>query len=241
MPGQVMTLTLSVDHRPVDGAWPPDGSRCWSSCSSTRPRSSPSWSVRCRSHFAETWSQDLNTGPALRVAIAAGKFHGVTSTAMPTGCWRTMIRLAPDGAVISSPDARTASSAYQRKNSAAYAVSPRASAAPCRSPARSGGRARRRARVISSKARRRISARSRGAVAAQPSAAASAASTRGDGVVDGAVGDGGDHLAGRRVETSKRPPSEAATVLPPMQRSSGRSAIWSRAEVSPWWACLLGQ
>ena len=60
-----------------------------------------------------------SAGPILRVAIAAGKFHGVTSTQMPTGCCSTTILLAPDGAVITLPDARTASSAYQRKNSAA--------------------------------------------------------------------------------------------------------------------------
>ncbi len=60
-----------------------------------------------------------SAGPILRVAIAAGKFHGVTSTHTPTGCCRTAIRLAPDGAVMSEPDARTASSAYHRKNSAA--------------------------------------------------------------------------------------------------------------------------
>ena len=58
-------------------------------------------------------------GPILRVAIAAGKFHGVTSTLTPTGWRLTMMRLAPDGAVISEPSIRTASSAYQRKNSAA--------------------------------------------------------------------------------------------------------------------------
>ena len=60
-----------------------------------------------------------SAGPILRVAIAAGKFHGVTSTQMPTGWCSTMILLAPDGAVITWPAARTASSAYQRKNSAA--------------------------------------------------------------------------------------------------------------------------
>ena len=38
-----------------------------------------------------------SAGPILRVAIAAGKFHGVTSTQTPTG-WRiTRMRLAPDG------------------------------------------------------------------------------------------------------------------------------------------------
>src|SRR6202000_1521566 len=58
-------------------------------------------------------------GPIFRVIIAAGKFHGVTSTATPTGCRVTRIRPAPDGAVWSVPATRTASSAYQRRNSAA--------------------------------------------------------------------------------------------------------------------------
>ncbi len=58
-------------------------------------------------------------GPILRVAMAAGKFHGVTRTHTPTG-WRvTRIRFAPDGALVSVPVSLTASSAYQRKNSAA--------------------------------------------------------------------------------------------------------------------------
>ena len=61
-----------------------------------------------------------SAGPILRVAIAAGKFHGVTSTQMPTGCCSTTILLAPDGAVITDcREPRTASSAYHRKNSAA--------------------------------------------------------------------------------------------------------------------------
>ena len=58
-------------------------------------------------------------GPIFRVAIAAGKFHGVMSTLTPTGCRVTRMRLAPDGAVSTEPSIRTASSAYQRKNSAA--------------------------------------------------------------------------------------------------------------------------
>ncbi len=40
-----------------------------------------------------------SAGAILRVAIAAGKFHGVTRTQMPTGSCVTMIWLAPDGAV----------------------------------------------------------------------------------------------------------------------------------------------
>ena len=58
-------------------------------------------------------------GPILRVAMAAGKFHGVTRTLTPTGCRTTRMRLAPDGAVVTEPSMRTASSANQRKNSAA--------------------------------------------------------------------------------------------------------------------------
>ena len=58
-------------------------------------------------------------GPILRVAMAAGKFHGVTRTATPMGWRSTRIRFAPEGAVWMSPMARTASSENQRKNSAA--------------------------------------------------------------------------------------------------------------------------
>ena len=164
-----------------------------------------------------------SAGPILRVAIAAGKFHGVTSTAMPTGCCSTTILLAPDGAVMTEPEPRTASSAYQRKNSAAYAVSPRASgrALPFSSEMRWAISSRR--SVISSNALRRISARSRGAVAAQPAAAASAASTAASAssTVPLATEVSTSPVAGS--STSNRPPSEAGTTLPPMQRSSGRS------------------
>ena len=69
--------------------------------------------------FRITVQPAASAGPILRVAIAAGKFHGVTSTQMPTGWCSTTILLAPDGAVITLPAPRTASSAYQRKNSAA--------------------------------------------------------------------------------------------------------------------------
>ena len=60
-----------------------------------------------------------SAGPSLRVAIAAGKFHGVTITATPIGWYWTRMRLAPPGATASSPLRRTASSENQRKNSAA--------------------------------------------------------------------------------------------------------------------------
>jgi len=58
-------------------------------------------------------------GPILRVAIAAGKFQGVTSAATPTGRLVTMVCVPPAGDSLKSPSGRTASSANQRKNSAA--------------------------------------------------------------------------------------------------------------------------
>ena len=55
----------------------------------------------------------------LRVAMAAGKFHGVTRSETPIGWFSTRIRFLFVGAIASSPGTRTASSANQRKNSAA--------------------------------------------------------------------------------------------------------------------------
>src|SRR5205085_4474727 len=75
--------------------------------------------------LSTTGQPAASAGPILRVAMAAGKFHGVTSTDTPTGCLVTRIRFAPDGAVVRTPSIRTASSAYQRKNSAEYAASAR--------------------------------------------------------------------------------------------------------------------
>ena len=112
-----------------------------------------------------------SAGPIFRVAMAAGKFHGVTSTDTPTGCRVTRIRFAPDGARISTPSIRTASSAYQRKNSAEYVASPRASRRDLPFSAdisRASGSA---LAVISSNALRSTSARARGGVAAHPASA----------------------------------------------------------------------
>ncbi len=68
-----------------------------------------------------------SAGPILRVAIAAGKFQGVTSTETPIGWCSTRMRFAPLGEIDTEPMLRTASSENQRKNSAAYVTSPRAS------------------------------------------------------------------------------------------------------------------
>ena len=69
--------------------------------------------------FSTTVQPAASAGPIFLVAMAAGKFHGVTSTLTPTGWRSTMIRFAPDGASPSDPSFLTASSEYQRKNSAA--------------------------------------------------------------------------------------------------------------------------
>ena len=60
-----------------------------------------------------------SAGPILRVAVAAGKFHGVTSSATPIGWCSVRMRLAPPGAMARRPSRRTASSENQRRNSAA--------------------------------------------------------------------------------------------------------------------------
>ena len=69
--------------------------------------------------FNTTGQPAASAGPILRVAIAAGKFHGVTSTAMPAGLCCATMRAPEAGALEIWPILRTASSAYQRKNSAA--------------------------------------------------------------------------------------------------------------------------
>ncbi len=69
--------------------------------------------------FSTTLQPAASAGPILRVAIAAGKFHGVTSAATPTGRVVTIVRVPPAGDGPKSPSVRTASSANQRKNSAA--------------------------------------------------------------------------------------------------------------------------
>ena len=44
-----------------------------------------------------------SAGPALRVSIAVGKFHGVMAAVVPTGCLTARMRRSPVGAGIVSP------------------------------------------------------------------------------------------------------------------------------------------
>ncbi len=68
--------------------------------------------------LSTTGQPAASAGPILRVAIAAGKFHGVTSTATPAGLCCATTRAPEAGAMYTCPMLRTASSAFQRKNSA---------------------------------------------------------------------------------------------------------------------------
>ncbi|VWB90748.1 hypothetical protein BLA6993_04328 [Burkholderia lata] len=74
-----------------------------------------------------------SAGPALRVIIASGKFHGVIAATTPTGSRVTTICAFGFGLGITSPYMRFASSANHSRKLAAYATSPRASASglPC--------------------------------------------------------------------------------------------------------------
>ena len=60
-----------------------------------------------------------SAGPILRVAIAAGKFHGVISTLHPDRLAQHQDPVGAGRCGLHVAAARTASSAYQRKNSAA--------------------------------------------------------------------------------------------------------------------------
>ena len=58
-------------------------------------------------------------GPALRVIMAAGKFHGVIAAVTPIACLITSKRWFGKVGVKTSPSIRRACSANQRMNDAA--------------------------------------------------------------------------------------------------------------------------
>ncbi len=60
-----------------------------------------------------------NAGPALRVIMALGKFHGVIAAVTPTGSFCTRMRLSPAWAGITSPYRRLPSSANHSRKDAA--------------------------------------------------------------------------------------------------------------------------
>lgn len=69
--------------------------------------------------LSTTVQSAASAGAIFRVTMAAGKFHGVTNAATPTGLWVTTVRAFPAGVCPKEPSVRTASSLNQRKNSAA--------------------------------------------------------------------------------------------------------------------------
>src|SRR4029077_775208 len=69
--------------------------------------------------LSTTGQPAASAGPILRVAMAAGKFQGVTRTAIPAGLCCATMRAPEADAIEIWPILLTASSAYQRKNSAA--------------------------------------------------------------------------------------------------------------------------
>ena len=87
--------------------------------SASRPASASAVSGVSVAGFRTPQQPAASAGATLRVTIAAGKFQGVTRSAVPTGLRTTTIRCAPPGAVAIEPSMRTASSEYQRRNSAA--------------------------------------------------------------------------------------------------------------------------
>ena len=77
--------------------------------------------------FKTTLHPAARAAPALRVTMATGKFHGVTSAATPTGCLATSIRLPLAWSGRMSPSIRLASSENQSRNEALYVTSTLAS------------------------------------------------------------------------------------------------------------------
>ena len=57
----------------------------------------------CSAGFTTKVQPAASAGAALRVTIAAGKFHGVTAETGPTGCGRTMRRLCANWLGTVSP------------------------------------------------------------------------------------------------------------------------------------------
>src|SRR3954464_72594 len=65
----------------------------------------------CPAGLMTTLQPAASAGPALRVIIALGKFHGVISAHTPIGCFMTTMRLSAHGEGIGSPQVRLPSSA----------------------------------------------------------------------------------------------------------------------------------
>src|SRR5439155_21180789 len=81
----------------------------------------------CEAGFNTTVQPAAIAGPALRVIMASGKFHGVMHATTPIGSLVTTMRLSGWCGGIVSPYTRLASSPNHSRKDAAYTTSPRAS------------------------------------------------------------------------------------------------------------------
>src|SRR5260370_7185273 len=83
--------------------------------SSNKPAMASAVSGVSEAGFRITGQPAASPGPILRVAMAAGKFHGVTKIETPTGCCNTKIQLGPPGLVGTSAISLPPSSPYHPK------------------------------------------------------------------------------------------------------------------------------
>ena len=99
------TIGLRVISPPISPADPVS--------TESRPLGTPARSARSAKARAENGVSEAglttieqpaaSAGPALRVSIAVGKFHGVMAAVVPTGCLIAMMRRSVCGAGIVSP------------------------------------------------------------------------------------------------------------------------------------------
>ena len=164
-----------------------------------------------------------SAGAILRVAIAAGKFHGVTSSATPIGWYWTRMRLAPagrDGELAVQPDRFLGEPAEELGRVGDLA----------------GGVGQRLAVLERDQLGQHVAALDHQLVAAAQDLGALARGGRGpgrrrrvggvhggEGVLDRAVGDGGDGAAGRGIDDVDARPAPGRRA-PPMRRSPGSVA-----------------
>ena len=106
-----------ADHRRLAGDDVEDARRAVPRGARARPAPAPSSGVSVAG-LSTSVQPAASAGPALRVIIAIGKFHGVIAAATPTG-WRTVSTRRPAAFVgIVSPYRRFASSANHSMNPA---------------------------------------------------------------------------------------------------------------------------
>jgi hypothetical protein len=116
-----LTRALAVSSLPMSPAEPvmtlktPLGMPARSASSASASAENGVWDAG----FSTTVQPAAIAGPALRVIIASGKFHGVMQATTPIGCLITMMRLSGWWPGMVSPYTRFASSANHSRKAAA--------------------------------------------------------------------------------------------------------------------------